>query len=338
MAHFAELDENNTVLRVIVVADSDILDESGQESEEKGIEFCLNLFGGHQWLQTSINRRIRVNFAEEGMIYVEEHDAFMPQKPYPWYEFGEDYQWYRPAHINDYTGLPFTHEELTYLSYYIRNTKSYRLLPAVYKDPENEFQSLACTTKDFMYPTFDEIMYGYSQPLGATGARVEGQQIIVPVVHSLRKEIDLTPLALILKITWEMLNIEVASDALNSHPQTASRTPHELFRLIIEWALAHTEFGNDEPAAVTCHKVLQELQMPIEVRTELLEQVEPQAVERYIRGEFPFKGTSFDVLEDPPMPPLFEAWYREKRLKYRELNVGDALTVDLDSLPESYPR
>jgi hypothetical protein len=337
MAHFAELDSTNHVVRVISVYDNELLDERGNESEQKGIEYCVNLLGG-RWVQTSIDKKFRVNFAQEGMLYLPDKDAFVEKKPSPYYELGDDFTWVRPDNVNEYTGLPFTHEELAYLSYYIRNTKSYRFCPAVYKDPENEFQYLACTTKDFMYPTFEEVMYGYNRTIIATGARVEGQTIIVPAVHSLRKEIDLTPLGLILKVTWEILNIEVASDALNSHPQTAARTPHELFRLIIEWALAHTEFGNNEPAAVTCHKVLQELQMPIEVREELLEQVEPQAVERYLKGEYPFKGTSFEVLEDPPMPPLFEAWYQETRLKYRELNVGDALTVNLDSLPESYPQ
>jgi len=337
MAHFAQLDNTNTVLQVIVVDNSELLDSAGVEVEQKGIDFCHNLFGG-TWIQTSVNKTIRGNFAEPGMIYIPEHDAFMPPQPLPWYEISENYTWERPPHINDFTGLPFTHEELTYLSYYIRNTKSYRFCPAVYKDPENEFQYNACTTKDFMYPTFEEVMYGFSRTVMVTGARVEGQQIIVPAVHSLRKEIDLTPLGIVLKVTWEILNIEVASDALNSHPQTAARTPHELFRLIIEWALAHTEFGNNEPAAVTCHKVLQELQMPSEVRNELLTLVEPQAVERYLRGLDPFRSTSFDVLEDPPMPPLFQSWYYETRLKYRELNTGDALTVILDSLPDSYPQ
>ncbi len=39
MAHFAELDENNIVTRVLVVNNEDILDGEGQESESVGVSF-----------------------------------------------------------------------------------------------------------------------------------------------------------------------------------------------------------------------------------------------------------------------------------------------------------
>ena len=44
MAHFAQLDDNNIVTQVIVVANEELLD-NGVESEEKGIAFCKSLFG-----------------------------------------------------------------------------------------------------------------------------------------------------------------------------------------------------------------------------------------------------------------------------------------------------
>ena len=44
MAHFAELDENNIVTRVIVVHNNELLDGE-TESEAKGVEFCSTLFG-----------------------------------------------------------------------------------------------------------------------------------------------------------------------------------------------------------------------------------------------------------------------------------------------------
>ena len=43
MAHFAELDVNNNVLRVIVVSNNDIKDENGNESEAIGVAFCEGL-------------------------------------------------------------------------------------------------------------------------------------------------------------------------------------------------------------------------------------------------------------------------------------------------------
>ena len=81
MAHFAELDENNIVLRVIVVGNDDILDENGNESEQKGIEFCTNLLGG-RWIQTSYNKKFRVHYAGQGFFYDGQRDAFIPPKPY----------------------------------------------------------------------------------------------------------------------------------------------------------------------------------------------------------------------------------------------------------------
>ena len=56
MAHFAEIDQNNTVLRVIVVDDS---------FEANGSEWCASTFGG-TWVKTSYNGRIRKNFAGIG--------------------------------------------------------------------------------------------------------------------------------------------------------------------------------------------------------------------------------------------------------------------------------
>ena len=80
MAHFAQL-ENNVVTQVIVVSNQDILNEQGQESEEKGIAFCSNLLGG-TWKQTSYNGKIRKNYAGVGYTYDEGRDAFIAPKPF----------------------------------------------------------------------------------------------------------------------------------------------------------------------------------------------------------------------------------------------------------------
>jgi hypothetical protein len=76
MAHFAELDENNVVKQVIVVDNSELLDENGNELEAKGIAFCQSLFGG-TWVQTSYNANFRGNYAGVGMIYNQEKDYFI---------------------------------------------------------------------------------------------------------------------------------------------------------------------------------------------------------------------------------------------------------------------
>jgi hypothetical protein len=80
MAHFAQT-ENNIVTNVIVVSNQDILDENGQESEQKGINFCSHLLGG-TWKQTSYNGTIRKNYAGVGYTYDESRDAFIAPKPF----------------------------------------------------------------------------------------------------------------------------------------------------------------------------------------------------------------------------------------------------------------
>lgn len=96
MAHFAQL-ENNVVKQVIVVSNQDILDENGQESEQKGIDFCSNLLGG-TWKQTSYNAKIRKNYAGIGYTYDEGRDAFIPPKPFNSWLLDEDTcQWKAPV-------------------------------------------------------------------------------------------------------------------------------------------------------------------------------------------------------------------------------------------------
>lgn len=88
MAHFAEIDSNNIVQRVIVVHDS---------MEATGAEWCHDTFGG-TWVQTSYNGRIRKNFAGIGYSYDPIRDAFLPPQPYPsWTLIEETCQWAPPV-------------------------------------------------------------------------------------------------------------------------------------------------------------------------------------------------------------------------------------------------
>jgi hypothetical protein len=81
MAHFAELDANNVVLRVIVVGNKDTADANGVEKEHIGAAFCERLFGG-TWKQTSYNGNKRKNYAGIGFTYDASRDAFIPPKPF----------------------------------------------------------------------------------------------------------------------------------------------------------------------------------------------------------------------------------------------------------------
>lgn len=75
MAHFAELDDNNIVQRVIVVHNNELLID-GVESEQKGIDFCVAHYGG-RWIQTSYNATFRGIYAGIGNIYDEALDVFV---------------------------------------------------------------------------------------------------------------------------------------------------------------------------------------------------------------------------------------------------------------------
>ena len=94
MAHFAQLDDNNVVTQVIVVANEELLD-NGVESEAKGIAFCQSLLGGN-WKQTSYNGAMRKNYAGVGFVYDVEKDAFIAPKPYPSWILNEDAKWVAP--------------------------------------------------------------------------------------------------------------------------------------------------------------------------------------------------------------------------------------------------
>lgn len=97
MAHFAQLDENNVVTQVIVVANKDTADANGVEKEYIGAAFCERLFGG-TWKQTSYNGNFRKNYAGVGHTYNADIDAFVPPKPFAsWVLNDETAQWEAPV-------------------------------------------------------------------------------------------------------------------------------------------------------------------------------------------------------------------------------------------------
>ena len=89
MAHFAELDKNNNVIRVLVV-NNDVITIDGKENEQLGVEFLTKFYGGGWYKQTSYNNNFCKNYASEGYIYDQERDAFIAPKPYPSWLLDED--------------------------------------------------------------------------------------------------------------------------------------------------------------------------------------------------------------------------------------------------------
>lgn len=69
MAHFAEIDKDNKVVRILVVPDS---------QENRGAKYLAEDLGlGGTWIQTSYNNKIRNKFAGVGDLYDSENDVFI---------------------------------------------------------------------------------------------------------------------------------------------------------------------------------------------------------------------------------------------------------------------
>ena len=125
MAHFAELDENNIVKRVIVIGNHDTVSDSFKvnypleatkeklkaikgkkvkinnidtdwEDESKGVAFCNKLLGG-KWIQTSYNNNIRYHYAGKEHKYNSVLDAFIPSQPYPSWILDKECNWQAPV-------------------------------------------------------------------------------------------------------------------------------------------------------------------------------------------------------------------------------------------------
>ena len=97
MAHFAQLDENNTVTQVIVVANEELMLD-GTENETKGIMFCKSLFGEDtRWVQTSYNGNKRKNYAGIGYTYDPINDYFFAPQPFPSWTLDADAKWQAPT-------------------------------------------------------------------------------------------------------------------------------------------------------------------------------------------------------------------------------------------------
>jgi hypothetical protein len=97
MAHFAQI-KDGFVINVLFVSNEDILDENENESEEIGKQFLENLLEG-QWVQTSINRNFRYNYATIGGTFdpnAGEDGAFIGQRPHPSWILDENYVWVAP--------------------------------------------------------------------------------------------------------------------------------------------------------------------------------------------------------------------------------------------------
>jgi hypothetical protein len=105
MSHWAQLDENNIVLTVMV---GDNNDPNGDEGEA----FYKSL--GGTWVKTSYNGTIRKNYAIIGGSYNPELDAFIAPQPYPSFTLNRETAcWECPVQLPQDTTKQYKWEEET---------------------------------------------------------------------------------------------------------------------------------------------------------------------------------------------------------------------------------
>lgn len=96
MAHFAQINNDNIVTQVIVVADSDCAGGQFPESEAAGAYFCNKLLGG-TWKQTSYNSNFRKRYAGIGYKYDAALDMFITPQPFPSWTLDAEGDWQAPV-------------------------------------------------------------------------------------------------------------------------------------------------------------------------------------------------------------------------------------------------
>jgi hypothetical protein len=100
MAHYAELDINNEVIRVLTACNQDIATHGGELSEE-----AANYFGtytpflenGVKWVQTSYNNNFRKQYAGIGYIYDTNKDKFIEPQPFASWSLDSNDDWQSPV-------------------------------------------------------------------------------------------------------------------------------------------------------------------------------------------------------------------------------------------------
>jgi hypothetical protein len=96
MSYFAQLDDDNVVVQVIRISNSDAPDPAPDNSEPLGQAFIASLGLPGVWKQTSYHATFRKNYAGIGYLYDAEADVFIPPKPYPSWMLDDDTCLWRP--------------------------------------------------------------------------------------------------------------------------------------------------------------------------------------------------------------------------------------------------
>ena len=104
MAHFAELNSSNEVLRVIVVSNDDV-NANGGDQHADAETFVTTIVphstGGVAWKQCSYNNNFRKQYAGKGYTYDSSKNIFIADKPYPSWDLDSNDDWQAPVNKPD---------------------------------------------------------------------------------------------------------------------------------------------------------------------------------------------------------------------------------------------
>lgn len=89
MSHWAEIDNNNKVIRVLVGNNNDPMGD-------EGYQWLIDNLGG-TWIKTSYNNKIRKQFAGIGYSYDPVADVFIGLQPYPSWSLDNNFDWQAPT-------------------------------------------------------------------------------------------------------------------------------------------------------------------------------------------------------------------------------------------------
>ena len=109
MSHWAEIDSNNKVLRVLVGNNND-------PHGDEGYQWLLDNLGG-RWIKTSYNNRIRKQFAGIGFTYDEVNDVFIRQQPYASWTLDNNFDWQPPTPMPTEGLYSWNEEKLEWVKY-----------------------------------------------------------------------------------------------------------------------------------------------------------------------------------------------------------------------------
>jgi hypothetical protein len=99
MAHFAEIDSNNIVLRVVVIDNNDVNASGGDQSvgAEEKVKSIVPFTSGNRWVQTSYNNNFRKQYAGIGYTFDSVKNKFISPQPFASWSLDANDDWQAPV-------------------------------------------------------------------------------------------------------------------------------------------------------------------------------------------------------------------------------------------------